>query len=817
MEKQQFLNKFEELKSPANAERWAVLQLWLVEAKSDGEIGNALDKDRSTATRKIGEICKHFGTDAKGKKEQRRQHLVLLFRRYCLDFEVHPSIYPDWVDGNSIDRPQPSTNSQNIPTPESIPELTTLEFIGRDRDLTNLANLSRQAKIVLIKAGAGVGKSTLARELLQTHFKKVIRIEMGLESGNVTPAEEKVSQILRKDFDEEPSRDFGINLDILREKLGDRTNPIGVLIDNLEPALDENYRFREKLRGYDALLAVLGDRDVFSFTLITSRRSLITSRAKVNEYSLGGLDITAWRQYFHDCENGVDSEALMQMCVAYNGNAKVMDILHGAIKNRFDGNIGAYWNRYKDALLADSELETLISVEMDWLRDNQPDAYKLLCRMGCYRYQDVKTVPFEGLICLLWDVPESRQNWVVNYLSKTSLIEVKEEYYLHPAVRDAAKSRLLKNKIDWKIANQKAAECWTEKVKEIETIDDALTAFEAYYHYYEISDFSLAGSILVKMRKNCWDDGEKLGKSFYRLGLLQKMIDAIEIIKEFVETDYILTHLYNTLGNLYWLTGKIHLAIEYHKISSKFAEKVLEEGNYSPEIEFWAKRLIRSSLFNQGLCYMEIMEFKEALNIFEDLYQKKVKIIENGDYLAYGSFPNQPMNDISSVLALIYSKVGMFEKAGYLVDLVSKDILLIPSLDSWGQGYSRLFLGMTYQTIQDFARAELMFNYAIEYARESNYRQVEGKAINGLAEIYRQKEDFQNAVLSHLSSIEILNKIGLVCDLAEAYFQLGLTYQAMGEHDQAKTYKAKALELFEQMEAPKQIERVNKAFGGNIQ
>ena len=214
------------------------------------------------------------------------------------------------------DRLQPSTKPQNIPTRESIPELTTLEFIGRDRDLTNLANLRKQAKIVLIKAGAGVGKSTLAREFLQTQFKKVIRIEMGLESGNVTPAEEKVSQILRKDFDEEPSRDFGINLGILGEKLSDRANPIGVLIDNLEPALDENYRFREKLRGYDALLAVLGDRDVCSFTLITSRRSLIAQRVKVHEYSLEGLDIAAWRQYFHDCENGVNSEALLQMCVA---------------------------------------------------------------------------------------------------------------------------------------------------------------------------------------------------------------------------------------------------------------------------------------------------------------------------------------------------------------------------------------------------------------------------------------------------------------------------------------------------------------------
>jgi tetratricopeptide (TPR) repeat protein len=789
MEKQQFLNKFEELKSPANAERWAVLQLWLVEAKSDGEIAKALGKDRSTATRKIGEICKHFGTVAKGKKEQ-RQHLVLLFRRHCKDFEVHPSIYPDWLDGNLSDRPQPSTNPKTIPTPEPIPELTTLDFIGRDRDLTNLANLSKQYKIVLIKAGAGVGKSTLAREFLQTQFKKVIRIEMGLESGNVTPAEEKVSQILRKDFDEEPSRDFGINLDILREKLADRANPIGVLIDNLEPALDENYRFREKLRGYDALLAVLGDRDVFSFTLITSRRSLITSRARVHEYSLEGLDITAWRQYFHDCENGADSEALLQMRDAYNGNAKVMDILHGAIKNRFDGNIRAYWNRYKDALLADSELETLISVEMDWLRDHQPDAYNLLCRMGCYRYQDVKTVPFEGLICLLWDVPESRRNWVVDYLSKSSLIEAKGEYCLHPAVRESAKLRLLQNRIDWELTNRQVANFWTERVQEIETIDDALTAFEAYHHYYEISDFSLAGYTLIEMRKHRWDANERLGKSFARLGLVQQMIDVIERIKEkeLTESDYILSHLYNILGGLYWIIGKIHLALEHHIKSSLFAENVLRKSDCSREVAFWSKRLMGFSLYNQGRCYIEIMEFKRAFDLLNNLCKQVSKSYKLGNLYANGEHENDTINSALSVLALASSKLGLQRRAYCLAELGYGKILT-PSSDSMSQGYDPLFFGMTYQILGEFTKAEVMFNHAIKYAKESNYRQVEGKAINGLAEIYRKNGEIKKAVNNHLLSIEILEKIGAKCDLAEAYFQLALTYQAMGEHDQAEEYR----------------------------
>jgi tetratricopeptide (TPR) repeat protein len=794
MEKQQFLDKFEELKSPANAERWAVLQLWLVEAKSDGEIAKALDKDRSTATRKIGDICKHFGTDAKGKKEQ-RQNLVLLFRRHCLDFEVHPSVYPDWVDGDLRDRLETTTNSQNIPTPEPIPELTTLEFIGREKDLINLANLSKQAKIVLIKAGAGVGKSTLAREFLQTHFKKVIRIEMGLESGNVTPAEEKLSQILRKDFDEQPSQDFGINLDILRERLSDRTNLIAVLIDNLEPALDENYRFREKLRGYDALLTVLGDRDICSFTLITSRRSLIAQRGKkIHEYLLEGLDITAWRQYFHDCENEADSDTLMQMCVAYSGNAKVMDILHGAIKNRFDGNIEVYWNRYKDALLANSELETLISVEMDWLRDNQPDAYKLLFRMGCYRYQDVKTVPFEGLICLLWDVPESRQAWVVDYLSKSSLIEAKGEYYLHPAVRYATKSRLLEIKKDWETANQKAAEFWENDVKNVENINDGLRAFEAYHHYIEIEDHELASGVIVQERYDPWEETQTLGRTFFKLGLLKLMKEsALKVISK-AKRGYPSSRMYSLLGNILAVTGEMIEAIRHHEASKQIA------------IEFDLKELEVIAFFNIGMTQIGLFDIDLAKQNFETAI---LQISESKICQRY-------MPDLFLCLAFIESIRGypteVISFAKKAMDLGGDEHYFSSSM-----GYAHYFLGKAYKNIGDIDKSFDAYNMAFDISKRMSCTAIDGAALMGKAELYFIKKDIQKALSNFNKSIEILDRIGAKAILAEAYFQLGLTYQAMGKHDQAEEYKAKALELFEEMEAPKQIERVNKAFGGNIQ
>jgi tetratricopeptide (TPR) repeat protein len=813
MDRQQFLDKLERLKKDdAKPELWRFLKLWMREGKSKLEVAKIIRKktdlknpnDVTIFSRRLKTICEYFGITVEGKGTHEAQ-LAYLFRKHVPDF-VHPNVCPDAVDIEILNRPQPLTNPQSILTPEPSAELTTLEFIGRDRDLTNLANLRNQYKIVLIKAGAGVGKSTLAREFLQTHFKKVIRIEMGLESGNVTPAEEKVAQILRKDFDEEPGRDFGINLDILREKLADRANPIGVLIDNLEPALDENYRFREKLRGYDALLAVLGDRDVCSFTLITSRRSLIATRARVHEYLLEGLDITAWRQYFHDCENGADSEALLQMCVAYNGNAKVMDILHGAIKNRFDGNIAAYWSRYKDALLADSELETLISVEMDWLRDNQPNAYKLLCRMGCY--QDVKTVPFEGLICLLWDVPESRQIWIVNYLSKTSLIEFKKEYHLHPAVREAAKSHLIGNKINWEETNKAVSNFYLSISGELKSPKDGLILLESFYHAISSNDLQKAVNLLIP---SVYAEGKLLKHSttltiskIRAFGYISECIACLEILinhREKITNSIILTHIYGQAGGIYTIQGGFKKGISAYKNSLSLNK---EFSNEDMRINHWVDTNGALSLI-----YIQTADYIKATKIFNNILQDVPHLSHEGNkYLCY----------IYACLSFSY-----YQNKNHILSKkqIAQSIEFLPFLEScshtWIKSYGLYYLTRTLIMHNMFSDAQKILKKLQSFAIENSFKLAQNLEILGEAYLHISQNNFFLGVDKLLYARKEFMKAGAKYEVADTCFQIGLTYQAMGEHDQAKEYKAKALELFAQMEAPKQIERVNKAFGGNIQ
>ena len=794
------------------------------------------------------------------------------FRQICetleLSWDAIASIETEALSISPTRAEQPPENKSDpaIATPNLIPISSNPEFIGsalfdllgRDPDRQKLSQLSQKHKLVLLKAGAGIGKSTLARHFLETQFTKVIRLEMGLESGNVTPAEEKVSQILRKEFDEEPSRDFQTNLEILREKLSDKLRPIGVLIDNLEPALDANFRFLEKLRGYEDLLRILGDRDVCSFTLITSRRSLIGQRVKLHEYSLQGLDIEAWREYFHDCENGATSESLEQMCVTYNGNAKVMDILHGAITNRFDGNIAAYWNRYKDALLADAELETLISMEMDWLRDNQRDAYKLLCRMGCYRYQDVKTVPFKGLICLLWDVPESRQTWIVDYLSKISLIEVRGEYYLHPAIREAAKLRMRENLGDWYKANFEAAKYWESTILDHEFLENRLNIFEAFYHFCTAQEYEDA--FFVLSRKTSQYNYEKNRYIYLRFwGYSSQVANCLNaILDKLTYTSRI--HAIGAIAVCYYYNSEYRLSIDYMK-QAKNCINSREDYIY--------QRLLAECLFYLSRSHCYLGRFKEAISFCEEalnyiriinpLEELKIKGSKYSTTEGSQYFFETCKSSTFQSLSTIYYQMGEYNQCvvasikaiesleGCTTTVYREhgDALATNSLALYAQNkLNEAILIMleaiyNFQKINDYlseayARSYLIEFYLIVNLRESQNQisKVESicnqycKTLNLKARLHGSKALFfrqkfiieiepqylYEAVNNHLECIKILKEIEVKPELAEEYFQLGLTYQANGEHDQAETYKVKALKLFGQMEAPKQIERVNQAF-----
>ena len=243
-----------------------------------------------------------------------------------------------------------------------------------------------------------------------------------------------------------------------------------------------------------------------------------------------------------------------------------MEIICSAIVEDFESDVEAYWEANQDDLFIERDLEDLVKQKFDRLQELDPDAYKLLCRMGCYRYQDVPTVPIEGLFCLLWDVEEKRHRRVIKALGDRSLVECENnEYWLHPVIRFEAIARLRKTEC-WENVNQVIAEFWSHVVQRTQTKEEALRAFEAYHYYLEIEQFDDSSGVIMKRRHSKWHavyEGESLHGAFMRLGMLNQISSACLGVVEKIDSKDVQSRLLFFIASDLRLMGYLQEAVKY--------------------------------------------------------------------------------------------------------------------------------------------------------------------------------------------------------------------------------------------------------------
>ncbi|MEM9219341.1 MAG: hypothetical protein AAGD25_34040 [Cyanobacteria bacterium P01_F01_bin.150] len=221
-------------------------------------------------------------------------------------------------------------------------------FVGRGEAIAHLHELlHRDTKVIAIQARGGIGKTTLARKFLYQEFDRehVIEFPIAKETKDIASIESLLEEKLRQ-LGEEPGREFMVSCDRLKRKL--QNERIGILIDNLEPALDSAGRFIEPHRRYVEVLRILADPSVQSTTLITTRERLRESSITVQTYLLKSLDVVAWKEFFESRSLATNTPALAALHNAYGGNAKAMEIISGAIAQDFEGDVDEYWQENQD-------------------------------------------------------------------------------------------------------------------------------------------------------------------------------------------------------------------------------------------------------------------------------------------------------------------------------------------------------------------------------------------------------------------------------------------------------------------------------------
>jgi tetratricopeptide (TPR) repeat protein len=683
-------------------------------------------------------------------------------------------------------------------------------FVGRTEAIAHLDRLvSLGSQAIVIQGEGGLGKTTLAQQYLQTqNFEVVLELLMAKETQNLTSAERVVEEWLKQDLQEEPGLEFGVTLGRLKRQLQRRR--VGVLIDNLEPALDRQGRLIEFHRSYVELFRILTDPQLQSVTLITSRDRLCEPTLNVEHYRLPGLDLPAWQQYFSYRQIAIDLSTLQQMHQAYGGNAKVMGILCGTIQTDFVGDAIAYWQENHADPLAVTDLKNLIASQFHRLQTLDPLAYRLLCRLGCYRYQDVAKIPTQGVLDLLWDVSTQQQRQIITALRDRCLIEFQQgEYWLHPAIRAEAIARLRVSD-EWIVANSKAAEFWTNSVPTIQTTKDALQALEAYYHYIEINNFELAARVILKSRNNQWGQFLPLGGTLYRMGLIQPVLEAVTQVIKNLQSHSCLGELYNILGDLYWTAGNIHAAIECQEKTIKLAAQLLQsleftQGDRYKFKFYYLKMLEVDSLLSMGLYNIDLWELETAATLFQQVID-----------LAQNTTHHRWAEKASACLALVNSYLGSHQTASNLAEPIYNSIMSELNKQSGSFAYFVQILGQTYVNLGEKQKAQEMFSRSLFDAEKSHYLQIKAKTLSGLAASDRQQFLFENALAKHAEAIEILEQIGAKCDLAEAYFQLGLTYAKMKDIENSQGNYTRSLQLFTQMNAPRQVEKVLRVLKAKI-
>ena len=292
-----------------------------------------------------------------------------------------------------------------------------------------------------------------------------------------------------------------------------------------------------------------------------------------------------------------------------------------------------------------------------------------------------------------------------------------------------------------------------------------------------------------------------LGTTLYRLGIIQPLLRAIARIIEHTEHPRHRSELNNILGDLYWTTGQIDRAIACQQTAIATSQNswqlippTLENKH---DLYYW-RMLEVDSLLSLGLYNIDLWELATAA----DLFQQVIDLAHNTKHHAWSE-------KAALGLALVDSYLNTCDFPDRIVSRLYRLIVDVEdrAYNTGRFAYFMQILGQIFFNHQQLEPAKIIWHKAIAFSQSGHYTQIKAKSLIGLGKIERQESNFDLAYIYHQQATELLDKIAAKCDLAEAYFQWGITLQ-VDRQAQSKEFFQRAIAIYRQIPAPKQVERV---------
>ena len=606
--------------------------------------------------------------------------------------------------------------------PEYLPKLREFVTHNRVKEIKDGIEYLQNYRILFISGIGGVGKTTLARAIIETRPANVplpfwfdFSKNMDATLGDIL---EKLAGYMNTPdiakFKDE-RQDAGQNdINRLTDEL--EKESVWLVFDNLETILDGRY-FHDS--GLDLLFTSLRFSTHKANIIVTSRTLPILKNGEslVDEVEeeaqeLKGLKLDFAIDYLK--KNGleeVEREKLEKLTISVDGHPLALKLLVKLVKKY------GIKDTLNDFSMFQKSKEDTIKKARRLFEKLAGDEKELLERVSVFRKP-------ESLDTIKSMFTDETSGDAIDKLLDKSLLETDHRgaYWLHPLVREFAYDDL-KDKIE---VHKRAYEYYLSlPLPETRTKkEDVQTLIEAHHHACMVKDYDKAADIIFNYELH--EDLDRWG-SYRTLIELCSGVLPKNYFRDKMLLNNISTHsaVLGNLGIAFRNLGEVEKAIEYYEQVLVIAEKIEDRQS-----EGTALGSLGSAYSDQDEVEKAIRYYKQALGIAREI----------GDRQNEGAWLGN--------LGLIYYSLDEVEKA---IEYHEQALMIVREIGGrLNEGVELGNLGLAYSDLGEVEKAIRYYKQALGIAREIGNRRGEGNQLNNLGSAFTNESKYKEALACYL-------------------------------------------------------------------